>query len=67
VAEEHGITRFVAEVLPQNRAMLAVFRDGFDARVAMRDGSGCGRVPHLGVAHPTSAWRTARERFPEHA
>jgi GNAT superfamily N-acetyltransferase len=58
VAEEHGITRFVAEVLPQNRAMLAVFRDGFDARVAMRDGSDA-------VEFPTSAWHKARERFPE--
>lgn len=60
VAEEHGITRFVAEVLPQNIAMLAVFRDGFNAKVAMRDGSDA-------VEFPTSAWRTARERFPEHA
>ena len=59
VAEENGITRFVAEVLPQNRLMLAVFRDGFDAHVALRDGSDA-------VEFPTSAWRTARERFPEH-
>jgi GNAT superfamily N-acetyltransferase len=59
VAEERGITRFVAEVLPQNRPMLAVFRDGFDAHVALRDGSDA-------VEFPTSAWRTARERFPEH-
>lgn len=59
VAEEHGITRFIAEVLPQNRSMLAVFRDGFDARVALRDGSDA-------VEFPTSAWRTARKRFPEH-
>jgi GNAT superfamily N-acetyltransferase len=60
VAEEHGITRFIAEVLPQNRAMLDVFRDGFNARVVLRDGSDA-------VEFPTSAWRTARERFPEHA
>lgn len=59
-AEEHGITSFIAEVLPQNRAMLAVFRDGFDADVALRDGSDR-------VEFPTSAWRTARERFPEYA
>lgn len=59
VAEERGITRFVAEVLPQNSSMLAVFRDGFDAKVAMRDGSDA-------VELPTSAWRKARERFPEH-
>ncbi len=57
VAEEHGITRFIAEVLPQNRQMLAVFRDGFDANVVLRDGSDA-------VEFPTSAWRTARERFP---
>lgn len=59
MAEERGITRFVAEVLPQNSSMLAVFRDGFDAKVAMRDGSDA-------VEFPTSAWRKARERFPEH-
>lgn len=58
VAERHGVTRFVAEVLPENRAMLDVFRDGFDARVACRDG-----VDR--VEFPTSAWRTASERFPE--
>jgi GNAT superfamily N-acetyltransferase len=56
VAEEHGITRFVAEVLPQNHQMLAVFRDGFDAQVALRDGCDA-------VEFPTSAWRMARERF----
>lgn len=60
VAEENGISRFIAEVLPQNHAMLDVFRDGFDAHVALRDGSEA-------VEFPTSAWRTARERFPEHA
>ncbi len=58
VAERHGITRFVAEVLPDNRAMLDVFRDGFNAHVACRDG-----VDR--VEFPTSAWRTASERFPE--
>lgn len=58
VAERHGITRFVAEVLPENCAMLAVFRDGFDAHVACRDG-----VDR--IEFPTSAWRTASERFPE--
>jgi GNAT superfamily N-acetyltransferase len=58
VAERHGITRFVAEVLPENRAMLDVFRDGFDAHVACRDG-----VDR--VEFPTSAWRVASERFPE--
>jgi GNAT superfamily N-acetyltransferase len=32
-AENHGITRFTAQVLPENRAMLDVFRDGFDAHI----------------------------------
>lgn len=56
VAEGRGVTWFTAEVLPQNQAMLAVFREGFDARVSLRDGSDA-------VEFPTSAWRTARERF----
>lgn len=56
IAEQHGITHFVAEVLPENRAMLDVFRDGFDAHVAFRDGTDA-------VEFPTSAWRLARERF----
>lgn len=56
VAERHGITRFVAEVLPENRAMLDVFRDGFDAHVACREG-----VDR--VEFPTGAWRTASKRF----
>jgi GNAT superfamily N-acetyltransferase len=59
VAEERGIARFLAEVLPGNRAMLAVFRDGFDAHVELRGGSDA-------IEFPTSAWRTAYERFPEH-
>jgi GNAT superfamily N-acetyltransferase len=56
VAEERGITRFVAEVLPENLGMLDVFRDGFDAHVALREGINT-------VEFPTSAWRLARERF----
>jgi len=59
VAERHGITRFVAEVLPENHAMLAVFRDGFDARCAVRDGVEM-------VEFPTAAWRLAGERFGAH-
>jgi GNAT superfamily N-acetyltransferase len=58
VAEQRGITHFVAEVLPENNAMLDVFRDGFDAHVAFREGTDT-------VELPTSAWRTASERFPE--
>jgi GNAT superfamily N-acetyltransferase len=56
VAQERGITHFVAEVLPENRAMLDVFRDGFDAHVALHEGIDT-------VEFPTSAWRLARERF----
>jgi GNAT superfamily N-acetyltransferase len=55
-AQERGITHFVAEVLPENRGMLDVFRDGFDAHVAFHDGIDT-------VEFPTSAWRLARERF----
>lgn len=58
IAERHGITRFVAEVLPENRVMLDVFRDGFDADVACREGIDR-------VEFPTSAWQTASERFTE--
>jgi len=56
VAETRGISELVAEVLPENRAMLGVFHDGFDARVAFHDGV-------EKVAIPTSAWRLARARF----
>ena len=56
VAEQRGITRFLAEVLPDNRAMLDVFRDGFDAQLSFRDGSDI-------IEFPTAAWRLARERF----
>ena len=38
-AREHGIHRFVAEVLPQNRRMLGVFRDaGYEVRHDFEDG-----------------------------
>jgi acyl-CoA synthetase (NDP forming)/GNAT superfamily N-acetyltransferase len=38
-ARENGITRFVAEVLPQNRKMLTVFREaGYVLRQAYEDG-----------------------------
>lgn len=57
VAEQHGITHFLADVLPGNHAMLDVFRDGFDAHVALHEG-----VDR--VEFPTSSWRTASERFP---
>lgn len=55
-AEEHDIPRFFAEVLPENRDMLAVFRDGF-AAVSTVGGDG------VDVDFPTSSWRAARARF----
>ena len=57
VAEQRGITHFVAEVLAENHAMLDVFREGFDARV-LRHGGVEQRVEFL-----TSGWRLAHERF----
>jgi GNAT superfamily N-acetyltransferase len=59
-AEDHGITRLVAEVLPENHAMLDVFRDGFDARVIFHGGTEM-------VDFPTSARRLAGERFGDRA
>jgi GNAT superfamily N-acetyltransferase len=56
VAEQRGITRFVAEVLPENRAMLDVFRDGFDAHIALHE-----EIDR--VEFPTAAWRLGHERF----
>jgi acetate---CoA ligase (ADP-forming) len=55
-AEERGIESFVAEVLPENRAMLDVFRDGFDARFSFREGTDT-------VEFPTASWRLAHQRF----
>jgi L-amino acid N-acyltransferase YncA len=55
-AEGRGIRSFIAEVLPENRAMLDVFRDGFDAQVSFSQGTDS-------VEFPTSSWRLARERF----
>jgi L-amino acid N-acyltransferase YncA len=55
-AERRGTKFFVAEVLPENRAMLEVFRDGFDAKVSFHEG-----VDQ--VQFPTAAWRLARQRF----
>jgi GNAT superfamily N-acetyltransferase len=56
VAERRGITHFIAEVLPENRAMLDVFRDGFGAHLSFHDGTDT-------VDFPTAAWRLARDRF----
>lgn len=55
-AEQRGIEQLTAEVLPDNREMLEVFRDGFGARVTRERG-----IEH--VEFPASAWRLARERY----
>ena len=55
IAERRGVSTFVAEVLPDNEAMLDVFRDGFDAEVHRREGI-------ERVEFPASSWRLARER-----
>jgi GNAT superfamily N-acetyltransferase len=57
IAEQRGITHFVAEVLCENHAMLDVFREGFDARVVRHDG------PQERVEFLTSGWRLAHQRF----
>jgi GNAT superfamily N-acetyltransferase len=55
-AEDRQITCFFAEVLPENRDMLAVFRDGFAAvTVTGRD--------EVEVEFPTASWRAAHARF----
>jgi L-amino acid N-acyltransferase YncA len=59
IAEQRGITHFVAEVLSENHAMLDVFREGFDARVVHHEG------PEKTVEFLTSGWRLARMRFGE--
>lgn len=56
VAEARGIVKLVAEVLPENRAMLDVFRDGFDAHLTLHEGTDT-------VEFPTRAWRQALSRF----
>jgi GNAT superfamily N-acetyltransferase len=57
IAEQGGITHFVAEVLAENRAMLDVFREGFDGRVVRNQGS------EKTVEFLTSGWRLAHARF----
>ncbi len=56
LAEAHGITDFVADVLPQNHPMLAVFHDAFGARESNRSGV-------VDVRFPTGDWPQARARF----
>jgi L-amino acid N-acyltransferase YncA len=55
-AEEKQIRHFVAEVLPDNHEMLAVFNDGFDASRQFGDGE-------VNVEFPTSAWQLPPGRF----
>jgi ribosomal protein S18 acetylase RimI-like enzyme len=55
-AEAQGIRSFVAEVLPDNREMLAVFSDGFEASRTAADGE-------VDIAFPTSAWRLVAGRL----
>jgi L-amino acid N-acyltransferase YncA len=55
-AEQQGIRFFVAEVLPDNREMLAVFSDGFDA-------SHTAAVGEVDIEFPTSAWRLVASRL----
>ena len=57
IAEQRGITHFVAEVLSENHAMLDVFREGFDGCVVRQEGSEK-RVEFL-----TAGWRLARAHF----
>ncbi len=57
LVETLGIETLVAQVLPDNRAMLDVFKDGFDASVRWSEGVDL-------VEFPTSAWRLARARYP---
>jgi GNAT superfamily N-acetyltransferase len=55
-ADDHGITRFFAEVLPENADMLAVFRDAFVT------GSVTG-PDAIEVEFSTSGWRAASAHF----
>jgi GNAT superfamily N-acetyltransferase len=56
-AQRRGITYFVAEVLSENRAMLDVFRDGFDGQVLSRGGS------EKRVEFPTAGRLLGSQRF----
>jgi predicted CoA-binding protein len=56
-ADEHGISLFVAEVLPRNRRMLEVFREcGFSLKRRMTGGL-------IEIELPTSLSGEARERY----
>jgi xylulose-5-phosphate/fructose-6-phosphate phosphoketolase len=55
-AEGHQITQFYAEVLPENRDMLAVFHDAFVPTTRITAGA-------IELEFPTSGWRAAHARF----
>ncbi len=55
-AERSQIDRFFAEVLPENHAMLGVFRHGFGATTR-------NRPDVIEVEFPTSSWRAAQAKF----
>lgn len=55
-AERAGVDRLIAEVLPQNREMLAVFHDGFAAGIHVADGQ-------VHVEFPTCAWHDVDTRL----
>ncbi len=54
--EDRQVSHFFAEVLPENRDMLAVFRDAF-ATVSLNGPEA------IEVEFPTSGWRAAHARF----
>lgn len=54
VANGRQIDRFVAEVLPEDNAMLAVFRDAFDAPAEWDEGV-------VYIDFPTGAWRRGEQ------
>lgn len=57
-ARERGIRRFTAEVLPENRKMLAVFQDsGFEVARRFEDGVVAVEFP----IDPTARWRAVME------
>jgi GNAT superfamily N-acetyltransferase len=61
-AEKKQIRYFVAEVLPENHDMLAVFHDGFDASRRLADGE-------VDIEFPTTARRVGANRlsYPDEA
>jgi GNAT superfamily N-acetyltransferase len=56
-AERQGIHRLIAEVLPANHEMLAVFHDEFHASGASKDGE-------VDLEFPSSSWRLPPDHQP---